>query len=167
MAEINTFMRKMNSYFGLAQNDYLYAKSSVDVGRSIGNFNVVATLCTQAAEKFFKAVIEICFAEDEDSLDLLHSHNLRALYNKITTKYSLKVSSRDCKWLGDFYFDARYPGDNFIVVSEDDVEECLELTEQIMNDVIQILTEESELRDKMREQIAELKAFPERSTSGK
>lgn len=151
MKEKDTFTVKLNSYFGLARNDYLYAKNSVDIGRSIGSFNVGAVLCAQSAEKFFKAVIELCFAEDEDLLSMLHSNSLCALYNKITTKYSLAVNSRDCRWLGDFYFDACYPGDNFTVVSEDDMKECLNLTEHIMDDVTQILTKEQKLQDKVRE----------------
>lgn len=152
-------MAKLNSYMGLAENDYLYAKNSLSVGKEIGNFNGVAALCSQSAEKYLKAVIEKCFIDDEDAAQLLHSHNLRALYNKISTKYPLEFTSRECKWLGDFYFDARYPGDNFVTVNEDDAMECLRLVEIIGQDVRTVLNDEEEKRAWQKEQLQNLKAF--------
>ena len=153
-------MEKINSYAGLAENDYLYAKNSMDVGRAVGNFNVVASLCAQAAEKYLKSVIEKSFLDDPDVLNLLHTHNLRAIYNKIITKYTLTVSSKDCKWLGDFYYDARYPGDNFIVVNEDDANECIHIVEQIRGDIYSVLELIASQNEKARGEISKVKAFP-------
>ena len=47
-------------------------------------------------------IVEKCFVSDSNSLTLLHTHNLRSLYNKIITKSELSVDSKSCKWLGDF-----------------------------------------------------------------
>lgn len=132
-------MEKINSYAGLAENDYLYAKNSMDVGRAVGNFNVVASLCAQAAEKYLKSVIEKSFLDDPDVLNLLHTHNLRAIYNKIITRYTLTVSSKDCKWLGDFYYDARY---------------------QIRADIYSVLELIASQNEKARGKISKVKAFP-------
>lgn len=153
-------MEKINSYAGLAENDYLYAKNSMDVGRAVGNFNVVASLCAQAAEKYLKSVIEKSFLDDPDVLNLLHTHNLRAIYNKIITKYTLTVSSKDCKWLGDFYYDARYPGDNFIIVNEEDANECIHIVQQIRKDIYSVLELIESQNEKAREKISKVKAFP-------
>lgn len=152
-------MEKLNSYTGMAKNDYLYAKNAMDTGRMLGNFNGVAALCAQSAEKYLKAVIEKCFVGDADVFELLRSHNLRSLYNKISTEFQLKVSSKDCKWLGDFYFDARYPGDNFVVVNEADAEECLRIVEIIEKDVRDIIRSEEENRIKQRSKLSEMRAF--------
>ncbi len=92
-------------------------------------------MCAQSGEKYLKAVLERCFAGDADIMDLLHSHNLRILHDRIMTRFNLKVSSKDCKWLGDFYYDAGYPGDNFVLVSESDAEECLRIVEVIETNV--------------------------------
>lgn len=152
-------MEKLNSYLGMAKNDYLYAKSGMSVSRELGNYNVVAALCSQSGEKYLKAVIEKCFVGDADAMELLHSHNLRALYNKIITKFPLKVSSKDCKWLGDFYFDARYPGDNFVIVNFDDAAECLRIVEVIEKEVRSVIDAEEEGRKKKREMVRHLSAF--------
>ena len=35
-------MEKLNSYLGIARNDYLYAKNAMSTGKEIGNFNLCA-----------------------------------------------------------------------------------------------------------------------------
>ena len=111
-------MEKLNTYFGMANNDYLFAKAGMQTGAEIGNYNIVASPCSQACEKFMKAVLELCFSDSEDLLQLLHSHNLRALYNVIITKYKLSVSYKDYKCVGDFYFDARYPSIDYLMATK-------------------------------------------------
>ena len=152
-------MEKLNSYLGIARNDYLYAKNAMSTGKEIGNFNGVAALCAQSGEKYLKAVIEKCFVDDGDVMDLLHSHNLRSLYNKIITKFNMNVSSKDCKWLGDFYFDARYPGDNFVTVNEEDAQECLRIVELLETDVRALITEEEAVRGVQRQKLRNMAAF--------
>ena len=80
----------------------------------------------------------------------MKTHNLRILCNKISTKYTLTVSSRYCKWLGDFYLEASYPGENFIFVSKNDALKCLALAKQIKEDTDSILAEIQKARDKVR-----------------
>lgn len=149
-------MEELNSYLGMAKSDYSFAKSSLDVGEMVGNYNQVVAILAQAGEKYLKAVIELCFIGDDDAMVLLHSHNLRALYNKVITKFELKVSSKDCKWLGDFYFDARYPGDNFVVANRKDADECLKIVKQLEIDITKIIFAE---RKKRQERAEALKAF--------
>lgn len=152
-------MESLNTYFGMANNDYLFAKAGMQTGDKLGNYNVVASLCSQACGKYMKAVLELCFSDREELLKLLHSHNLRSLYNVIITKYELSISSKDCKWVGDFYFDARYPGDDFICVNNDDAEECLRITEQLCKDAKEILESEMNARMKKKEKLKSLSAF--------
>lgn len=119
-------MHKLNSYFGMAENDYLYAKGGMETCRRLGNYNGVASGCAQAAEKYLKALAERCLVDDPEAVTLLKTHNLRSLVNKLKEQIpGIPLDSRDCKWLGDFYFDARYPGDNFVTVNEEDALECL------------------------------------------
>lgn len=35
-------MEKLNSYLGMAKNDYLYAKNAMTISKEIGNYNGVA-----------------------------------------------------------------------------------------------------------------------------
>lgn len=47
-------MEKLNSYYGMITNDYLFAKSGLTACESLGNYNAIVSLCTQAGEKFFE-----------------------------------------------------------------------------------------------------------------
>ena len=124
----------INSYYGMGNNDYLFAKHGVSLAKEIGNFNGVASMASQAAEKLLKAVIEHYFVDDEDCIRLLKSHNLRALLEKIKSRFpDCPLDTKDYKWLGDFYYDARYPGVNFIIVSEESGMECIYLLENLLN----------------------------------
>ena len=134
-------MVNMNSYYSRALSDLRYAEDGMLIGEKYNDFNHVASDCAHAGEKFLKAIIELAFAEDQTCIDLMKTHNLRTLCNKISTKYTLTVSSRDCKWLGDFYLEASYPGKNFVIVSKDDALECLDLAKQIKEDTDRILAE--------------------------
>ncbi|MFU0826428.1 MAG: HEPN domain-containing protein [Lachnoclostridium sp.] len=120
----------MNSYYGTAENDYLFAKAGIMNDYTNGNYNVAASLCAQAAEKYMKAVIEVFDADNENSLQLMRTHNLRLLVNRLREIFAdCPLSSKDYKWLGDFYYEARYPGDNFVMVNREDALESLRLVE--------------------------------------
>lgn len=125
-------MVSLNSYFGMAENDYLYARGGMEICRQLGNYNSVASGCAQAAEKYLKALAEVCLVGDEDAVMVMRTHNLRTLVNRLKEKIpEIRLDSKDCKWLGDYYFEARYPGENFVVVNEADAVECLRITEEI------------------------------------
>lgn len=151
--------KKLNSYFGRAHSDYLYAKAGMEVGQKYGDYNGVASMCAQSAEKYLKAILEKCIIEN-DVITLLHSHNLRAILNRIKEDYAdFDVSSKDIKWLGDFYFDARYPGDNFVVVTEEDALECIRLVEDLEQKVRNLLLEEEKKRGDKKNSISGLDEF--------
>lgn len=123
----------LNSYYGTGFNDYLYAKNSINIAEEIGNYNGVAYMASQSAEKLLKAVIERYLIDDEDGIRLLKSHNLRSLIEKIKTEFpDCPLDSKDYKWLGDFYYDARYPGDNFTVVGKESGVECIRLLDKLI-----------------------------------
>lgn len=150
---------KINSYLGRGHSDYLYAKAGISVGEEYGDYNGVAAMSAQAAEKYLKAVIEKCIFR-EDAVSLLKSHNLRAILNAIKEEFpNIEINTKDVKWLGDFYFDARYPGDNFVEVSREDALECLDLVEKIEQEVKRILEEEAESRKEQKKRINNLKTF--------
>ena len=122
---------EQNSFLGRGINDYLYAKESMKQV-TMKEYNWPAVILAEAAEKLLKAVIETEFAEDSQCISLMRTHNLRTIVAKILEKFpDAKLSSKDCKWLGDFYFDARYPGDDFIRVTLEDGLEAMRIVETI------------------------------------
>lgn len=132
-----------NSYFEIGYDDYLFAKDTLPICKRIKNYNSVVGILAQAAEKLLKEVIEVKFVDDSSCISILKTHNLRAVVNKIKERYpECELDSYECKWLGDFYFDARYPGDNFVEVNEEDAHRAIEITEKVIRIVKNILDRE-------------------------
>lgn len=128
-----------NSYLGRGINDYLYAKHSM-LEETKEEYNWPVVIFAQAAEKILKAVVEKELVEDSCCIQLMRTHNLRTIVNKLLEKFpQMNLSSKDIKWLGDFYFDARYPGDDFIEVNLEDGLEAMKIVEEILIEVEKIL----------------------------
>lgn len=129
-----------NSYKSLAENEYLYMKASIEVARKLKNYNVLAAQCAQICEKYLKAIVAEKLLMDANNKELLQTHNLRSILAKIKESYPMNITSREVKYVGDFYFDARYPGENFTAVDEEAIDECIEITEKLRDDCIKILS---------------------------
>ena len=64
--------------------------------------------------------------------NLLRSHNLRNLYNSISSEISIdKESKLFLSAITDFYFNVSKPGDDFVNVSAEDEEECFRVMEEV------------------------------------
>lgn len=133
-----------NSYKSLAENEYLYMKASIEIARKLGNYNILAAQCAQICEKYLKAIIAEKLIMDANNKELLQSHNLRSILSKIKEVYPMEVALREVKYVGDFYFDARYPGENFITVDEEAINDCIEITESVRRSSLKILNEEKD-----------------------
>ncbi len=133
-------MKAKNSYYSIGYDDYLFAKDSLPLCDRSNNYNSVVAILAQSAEKFLKEIIEQKFVDDSSCIAILKTHNLRVIINKIKERYpEASLNSMECKWLGDFYFDARYPGDNYVVVSKEDAYTALEIATNILETVNEIL----------------------------
>ena len=63
----------------------------------------------------------------------MQSHNLRALYQEIKNYDSAYMLDKyKLSMLKDFYFDARYPGDNFIEVDKETCNDCLDIMYEVL-----------------------------------
>jgi HEPN domain-containing protein len=73
-------------------------------------------LRTSGSRKYLKYVLEQV-AKDESEM---RSHKLQRINDRIESKdIKLELSREDLLYLSDFYIDARYPGDDFIEVTDD------------------------------------------------
>jgi hypothetical protein len=79
--------------------------------------------------------------------------------SKIKEKLDFPVYSRDCIWLGEFYFDARSPGENFLITTKEDAEEALSILEHIRKATSDILEKERRIRAEQRKSMQSLRAF--------
>ena len=114
-------MIEANSYYSIACNEFWYLRDAV----SPVYCNPASASAQQIAEKMLKSVAELVCTGIEK---LMTSHNLRALYDEIRkVDSSIKLDRRDLALLKDYYYDARYPGDNFVIVTVDELREALEI----------------------------------------
>ena len=112
-----------NTYLDIAENDLEYLEAVLKTGNTF--YNQLAVQCQQIAEKFLKGYLERLLLE-EDVSDLLRKNNMRkiaAKLNDINPELNLDIIG--LSYLTDFYFDARYPGDDFYTVSKEEFEKCL------------------------------------------
>lgn len=87
------------------------------------HYNDLAPLAEQVAEKMLKSVLELV---DPEAKLILQSHNLKNIYIRIKEAgVDLGLNKNALSALKDVYFEARYPGENYIDVSYEDCSEYL------------------------------------------
>lgn len=122
-----------NSYLAIARNDLEYLESVIASGSAF--YNQLAVQCQQVAEKYLKGYLDRLLV-NEDVSDLLRKHNMKRIASLLNERYpGLDLDTIGLAYLTDFYFDARYPGDDFYTVSRADFEKCL----SVMYDTVEKL----------------------------
>ena len=115
----------------IAENDLQYLEAVLKTGNTF--YNQLAVQCQQVAEKFLKGYLDRVLLE-EDVSDLLRKHNMKKIAAKLNEiKPELKLDTIGLAYLTDFYFDARYPGDDFYTVSKEEFEKCLAIMYDTVN----------------------------------
>ncbi len=82
----------------------------------------------------------------------LSTHNLRKLALIINDFTQNKIlDPMKCKYLGDWYFDARYPGENYTEITDkEEAQRCIQIAEEIRDalyDTIKMLRSEPIVND--------------------
>lgn len=122
-----------NSYIDIAENDLAYLESVLATGNTF--YNQLAVQCQQVTEKFLKGYLDKWMVNQDVSI-FLRGHNLKKIASKLNhMNPKLQLDTIGLAYLTDFYFDARYPGDDFYTVSKEEFEKCL----SIMYDTIRKL----------------------------
>ena len=125
------------TYFEIAKKSCDGLTKFFDYAKEISWYNQFAAECQQVVEKMMKALVET-FSDMDLPDSLFKTHNLRRLAQVINSKYPDLVDEQKVAWIEDFYFDARYPGDDFIVVSEDTALKLLDATKQTVTAIEKI-----------------------------
>lgn len=121
---------KNNNYLSIARNEYEYIVND----KSQGFNNIKVVHCQQVCEKLLKHIIsQVCL-----NVDIPRTRNLKRLYDNISTEIMLSQESEDyLSTLSDFYFDARYPGDDYVDVSDSDLNRSMNVTREIYQKVME------------------------------
>lgn len=120
-----------NTYLDIAENDLQYLESVLAAGSTF--YNQLAVQCQQVAEKYLKGYLDKLLV-DEDVTDLLRKRNMKKIASKLNAmKTGLELDTIGLAYLTDFYYDARYPGDDFYNVTKDDFDKCLSVMYDTVN----------------------------------
>ncbi len=114
-----------NSYLSIGNNDYEYLSKT----KGSGFNNIEAFHCQQICEKLLKSIVVVKIPDAESRIK---THNLDRLYGLISDEIEIdELTELYLSKLTDFYFDARYPGNDFINVSDKDLSRSLEVVEVV------------------------------------
>lgn len=120
-----------NTYLDIAENDLQYLESVLAMGSTF--YNQLAVQCQQVAEKYLKGYLDKILV-DEDVTDLLRKHNMKKIASRLNeVNGELGLDTIGLAYLTDFYYDARYPGDDFYNVTKDDFDKCLSIMYDTVN----------------------------------
>lgn len=120
-----------NTYLDIAENDLQYLESVLAVGSTF--YNQLAVQCQQVAEKYLKGYLDKVLVE-EDVADLSWKHNMKKIASKLNEmREGLELDTIGLAYLTDFYYDARYPGDDFYNVTKADFDKCLSVMYDTVN----------------------------------
>lgn len=123
-------IRENNSYLSIARR----AHKVVLRMYGCGGENEFAASAQKTAERYLKAVLEE-YPADYMPNDVLKSHSLRKLYGYTEHLGFLGINQEVIGMLNGYYFEASYPGDNFIMVSKEQEKKCKEMLEEIATKV--------------------------------
>ncbi|MCL2851949.1 MAG: HEPN domain-containing protein [Defluviitaleaceae bacterium] len=113
----------MNSYKEIALQDMKVA----ELAHKNSLWNGTGNGCQQACEKYLKHYLEEKHLLAEE---LSRAHNLKKLMRAIPN-YDTDLYNRLCIISG-YYFEAGYPGENFIELNEQDAGQAIEITKSLM-----------------------------------
>ncbi len=130
-----------SSYYDVGMNDYSYFKQVMCANLDFPNYNGIAVQAQQIVEKLLKYILsELC--TKEDNTDILRSHKLVNLYNTILSQdIDIVLNKDDLRFLTDFYYDARCPGNDYIVVTIEDAERAIAIVDEVVHQIEILKTE--------------------------
>lgn len=98
-----------------------------------GAYNRQVVDAHMITERLLKGVLEdVELNDNRYKSDLLRSHNLRKIGHVLNEKLGTGLDLPNLSYLKDFYFEARYPGDNFIVVDKEMRDTCMDIMESVL-----------------------------------
>ena len=120
-----------NTYLDIAENDLEYLESVLKTGSSF--YNQLAVQAQQVTEKYLKGYLDR-LAVEEDVSDLLRKRNMKKIASKLNDlNPELELDTVGLAYPTDFYYVAKYPGDDFYTVTEAEFQKCLSIMYDTVN----------------------------------
>lgn len=124
------------SYFDIAMRSYSNIDKQFHLAEEMGWYNLFAAECAQIIEKMLKGILSISKLPEDISPHIFDIHSLQVLTRALHSIYPNTINVQNASWLSDYYFDTKYPGDNFVEVSKYDAEQILSITKDLAENLI-------------------------------
>lgn len=121
-----------NNYYSIACDDLRCMQFMIDGGF----YNQLSVNAQQVAEKMLKSVMEVTVPLDNHTEKIMHGHNLRLIYDQIREHLpDFKLNRYELSALKDYYYDSKYPGDNFVNVTLEECNDNLRIAYDVVEEV--------------------------------
>lgn len=124
-----------NDYYNIAMNDLEY----LNAVKHLPYYNQHCISCQQIGEKLLKHIITLSYVHD-DKDKMLKTHSLRTIYRGVKRYIpSFELPEEELANLTDYYFDAKYPGNDFFTATEADFLKCYSSLMKIVDEVKKVI----------------------------
>lgn len=132
-------------YFEIAESEYKYLEKDYTENRVS---NIFAYLAQGVCEKYLKGII--VYTNNEDICNgEMRTHSLRKLCQFIMKHIPDFIFDYRTILLADgFYFSARYPGDDSVIVEKEEFEQCWEAVTEVRNSVNAFMKNQKQCNNK-------------------
>lgn len=136
-------VNNLKTYYDFAENDYQFFKAAYE-GGLVGN--KMGAMAQEICEKYLKHLIDEYVSAEHGKefgrkLDVLRTHNLNKLAKYIEEELpEVELDKESLSLLNGLYFTTRYPGDESILIEEDDIPELVEAVENCKESVDDYIT---------------------------
>ena len=133
----------MSSYYDFAENDYQYLIQSYESGMVA---NAMGALAQEICEKYLKHIINEYIVpesldENQEKAEALRTHNLNKLHKYISRRLpEARIDKRPLNAVNGLYFTTRYPGEESIMVDQDDIHEYVCAVKECKADIDRYLS---------------------------
>lgn len=129
----------LKSYYEIALNDYRFLNTIRD-----GDFyNKIGVECQQIAEKFLKYLYVTYVDVSEQEERFIKTHSVHKIAIQINKHLGTSFDYSSLALLTDYYFDTRYPGDEYIDLTSDMADHALKLIDDLKATVDAYIKEHS------------------------
>ncbi len=122
---------EFNEWFRMAQKDIRSARILLE---HVADNEIVCFHCQQAIEKYLKGYLIFMTGEIQEGHSLVKLCKKAMLQDKTFGDFL-----KDMAFVNTYYIETRYPAVDPLMVSIEDAEECLRITDNVVSRIVQLV----------------------------
>jgi len=136
---------ELKTYYDFAENDYCFFQEVYKQGIIANSLGATAqNICERYLKYLIDTYITVSDSNVEDITAILKSHNINRIVDFWNDNSDKKIDKTSKSIIGEvngFYFSTRYPGDDSVVLSKEDIDTCFASVEECKRVVDRIINQ--------------------------